>query len=546
MYRKHMLRLFMLAICFHFTSCCAVDIHSKESKGTKKVTESRIEKIVNLNVKAGGEYVVTGIVDLHGANAKIPTNVLLTFKKGGAIVNGTLIGNKTRINSKFEKFLGVRLKGTWHVDKISDIIFNNQYLSDDDIISNLNTIQSDDIFNEVRINRDFHVTVSKSGGSVLEPSSHSILYLNGTLFLEGNDCKSYQIINIKNKDDVSIKGGRIVGDVGKHTYIKDSSSEWGMGVYILQSKNINISDLYITKCTGDGIYITGGKETSIGAYDNASKNISIMNVTCDDNRRQGLSIIHVDGMAVRNCSFINTGLTEFTPPGAGVDIEPNISNGRNMSVQNLVVDNCTFTGNKGASILASYTYEAEGRKNFKNLVFSNCHADGTLKAYSTDLTFRHCTFKEVSFASAYSPTHITMESCIINGGYGINLYVPSKNGIISKDRLLAIDLSDCTISVGEGEDMSTSLFSCNKGYITNIEYINVKDCNLKIPRSKSNKFKLTSNSFNNKLHITNSVIEMGSCSFDATGLDLKRNKIHCAKVIKKPMGLDNKIIIMNN
>lgn len=73
----------MLAICFPFTSCCAVGIHSKESMGTEKVTESRIEKIVNLNVKAGGEYVVTGIVDLHGANAKIPTNVLLTFKRGG-------------------------------------------------------------------------------------------------------------------------------------------------------------------------------------------------------------------------------------------------------------------------------------------------------------------------------------------------------------------------------------------------------------------------------------------------------------------------------
>lgn len=533
----------LLIICICFSSCGVAGMQSTTEMNRKEGQIHNSEQTGSLNVLEDGVCIIKDVIDLHGGTSELPSNVLLTFKKGGAIVNGTLIGNKTRISQWHEKILGVRLKGTWCVEQISDINFDNKYLSDDEIISNLNTIQSDEIYNEVSINRDFHVTISKSGGSVLEPSSHSILNLNGTLFLEGNDCKSYQIINIKNKEDVSIKGGRIVGDVGKHTYIKDSSSEWGMGVYILQSKNINISDLYITKCTGDGIYITGGKETSIGAYDNASKNISIMNVTCDDNRRQGLSIIHVDGMAVRNCSFINTGLTEFTAPGAGVDIEPNISNGRNMSVRNIVVDNCTITNNAGVAVSTSCSHEEKGIANHKNILFSNCYTDGKLSANSTDLTFRKCIFAEVRFAGVYTPTHITMENCIISGGNGISLYAPSGHSEKSKNCLLSLDITDCTITVTDNNNTDAkSLISCYKSYVDNLGYVNMRNCHLTIPKKKTKSFKLIDYNFKGKLHISESIIDMEGRDFEATGLSLNNNEIRCKRTTNAFVSKTNKII----
>ncbi|MBP3763128.1 MAG: right-handed parallel beta-helix repeat-containing protein [Bacteroidales bacterium] len=534
------------SLCVLFTACGVSCAYSSKTKPKPvKVQVREQAPIVDIGMQPHKEYVVREVIDLQGKQVNVQENVTITFKKGGAIVNGTLKGNGSKLNSKTDEVLGVKLKGTWRVDKISDLVFSKDYLTDTDIINNLNTIQSDVMANEVTINRDYRIAIAKSGGAGLLPSSHSTILLKGTLSLEGNDYKTYQIIDIKNKEDVIVKGGRIMGDVGKHTYIEGTTSEWGMGVNIMQSKDVTISDMYITKCTGDGIYISGGKEPSVGIYDNASKNITIRNVTCDDNRRQGVSIIHVDGLVVRDCSFINTGKTEFTAPGSGIDIEPNVSNGRNMSVRNVVVDNCLIKNNKGSSIATNNTYEMEGRKNYENNLFSNCQTDGLLKAQSHDVTFRKCSFKEVRIASVYAPTHITFENCIISGGYGVILYAPSERGVQSKDRLLALDFRGCTISTVAEETRTNALISCYKSYVPNLEYVNFEDCVFTIPSGKASDYGLTDYSFKGKLRIRKSEINMQGRNLDANGMELYNNKIRCRSTSQLGTRASNRVISDN-
>ncbi|MBR1461788.1 MAG: right-handed parallel beta-helix repeat-containing protein [Prevotella sp.] len=520
-------------LCLSFTACGASCAYSKcEKPKNEKVTVREQALIVDIGMQAHKEYVVRERIDLKGTQVNVPEGVTITFKKGGAIVNGTLNGNGTKLNSKTDEVLGVKLKGTWRVDKISDLVFSKEYLSDTEIINNLNAIQSDAMTNEVTINRDYHIAIAKSGGAGLLPSSHSTILLKGTISLEGNGYKTYQIIDIKNKEDVTVKGGRIVGDVGKHTYIEGTTSEWGMGINIMQSKDVTLADLYITKCTGDGIYISGGNEPAIGVYDKASKNVVIRNLTCDDNRRQGLSVVHVDGLTVRDCSFINTGKTEFTGPGDGVDIEPNVSNGRNMSVRNIVVDNCIIKNNAGVAVSSSCSYENSGVTNHENILFTNCTTDGRLSAKSNDLTFRKCTFKEVRFAGVYAPTHITIEDCTISGGYGFVIYAPSGHAERYKDCLLSLDITNCTISVAEGETETNSLISCYKSYVDNLGYVKIHNCRLVVPQTKSQSYKLTDYSFKDKLLITSSDIDMVGRDFDATGMMLDNNKIRCRQAIK--------------
>ena len=534
--RRYSFSCLCIAMLCVSLSACGMSYSYSQKNRTESV------QIVDIGMQEGKEYVVKKKIDLKGKQIDVPKGVTITFLRGGSIVNGLLNGSDTKIQSTIDNALGVKLNGTWIVDRISDKIFSRNYLSDTEIINNLNAIQSDSILNEITITRNYTITIPKSGGSGLILKSNTILLLDATLILAPNKLRSYNIVYIQGKENVTVKGGRIVGDVGKHTYIEGTSSEWGMGVNIQESQDVSLEDLYVTRCTGDGIYISGGNEPSFGYYDHASHNITIRNVTSDANRRQGLSIIHVDGLVASNCSFINTGQIEFTSPGAGIDIEPNVSNDRNMSVRNVVIDNCTITGNKGSAVLASYTYEAGGRQNYENLVFSNCHADGLLKARSTDLTFRQCSFKEVSFASAYSPTHITMEGCSITGGSGISLTLPPQKNAHSKGCLMAIDLVDCVISMDEKETTKHTLISCNKNFIPNLEYFNVKGSRLIIPPSLSQDFKLTESSFNDKLHISNSSIEMEGRTFDSTGLVLTGNKIRCAKVVKLPQGRDNKVL----
>lgn len=530
--------ILFLLLCFTLAACKVSCVESKRGNVTEKVIVNDAKQIVNLNLKEGQEYVVDGVVDLKGGNAVLPANVLISFKKGGALVNGTLTGNETRIKSKYDNVLGVKLNGTWCVDKISDMAFSTNYLTDQQIIENLNTIQSDNISNLVTINRDYEIIIPSSGKAGIKPSSHSKIEIKSTMRLKGNNYKSYQIIDIRGKQDVSIKGGRLIGDVGKHQYIEGTSSEWGMGINIMQSKDVSISGVYITKCTGDGIYISGGSEPSVGIYDNASRNVTVRNVVCDDNRRQGLSIIHVDGLIVRDCSFVNTGCTESTPPSAGIDIEPNVSDNRNMSVRNVVVDNCTITNNKGMAIATNNTYEMEGRVNYENILFSNCKTDGLLKAQSDDVTFRGCTFKEVYCASQYAPTHIVFEKCTIAGGYGIILYAPSRPNIDSKDRLLAIAFNKCIVSVSEDNTETVALLSCYKSYVPNVEYVSFVECEITIPQTEK-KYNLTSYSLKGKLRIENTSINMPGHVLDASGVVLKKNRINCSDVTNMPSGTDN-------
>lgn len=533
--------LLTLAVNFLFSSCAVSCMQSKPGSVTESLKVRDAEQLVTLGAGEGTEFIVADTIDLHGGNAKLPANVLLTFRRGGAIVNGTLTGNGTGINAKGENVLGVKLKGSWCVDVIYDMAFSRQYLNDRDIIENLNVIQSDSVRNEVFITRDYTVTIPHASGSGLRPSSNSTFHITGDLTVAPNDYKSYGVIEINKKENVSIKGGRIIGDCAEHDYIEGSSSEWGMGLNIKESRNVIVENLYITRCTGDGIYISGGNEPSVGIYDFASKNITIKNVVCDDNRRQGMSIIHVDGLIVRDCSFINTGATMSTPPSAGIDIEPNVSNGRNMSVRNVVVDNCTVTGNKGSAIATNNTYEADGLRNYANILFSNCRTDGLLKAQSDDMTFRNCTFKEIRFAAVYAPTHITMEDCTISGGYGITLYVPTEKGVQSKDRLLALDFRGCTISTIEEETRTKALISCYKSYVPNLEYVRMENCHLMIPKSKAAPYYLTDYDFKGKLHISASTIDMQGVELKADGVVLDGNRILCAKVFKSPEGSRNKI-----
>ena len=63
-----------------------------------------------------------------------------------------------------------------------------------------------------------------------------------------------------------------------------------------------------------------------------------------------------------------------------------------------------------------------------------------------------------------------------------------------------------------------------------------------IPRAKSKTYKLTDYDFKGKLKISSSTINMEGSNLEADGVVLDGNKIRCAKVVKSPKGLSNKII----
>lgn len=77
--------------------------------------------------------------------------------------------------------------------------------------------------------------------------------LNGsTLKVLPNSAQVYTLIHIYDVQNVKVKNGFLIGDKEEHQFTEDEQThEWGHGVRIEHAKNVEISNLDISKMTGD-------------------------------------------------------------------------------------------------------------------------------------------------------------------------------------------------------------------------------------------------------------------------------------------------------
>ncbi|KAA6440699.1 right-handed parallel beta-helix repeat-containing protein [Dyadobacter flavalbus] len=127
----------------------------------------------------------------------------------------------------------------------------------------------------------------------------------GTLGLEERMIMMYNVQN------VSIKGNNVVFKDQKAKY---TSGEQRHIFIMLGVKNVTIEGIAANNSGGDGFYI-GSSPTQ-----KFSENVKLINISADNNRRQGLSIISGKNIEVISPVFSNT---NGTAPSAGIDIEPN-------------------------------------------------------------------------------------------------------------------------------------------------------------------------------------------------------------------------------
>ena len=100
-----------------------------------------------------------------------------------------------------------------------------------------------------------------------------------------------------------------------------NAGEWRHALSILSADNITVRGLTLRDSGGDGIYlgIRYNKAHTAMIGQQYCSNITLTDVCCDNNRRNGMSVISVDTLTVTGCAFQNT---FGTPPMAGIDFEP--------------------------------------------------------------------------------------------------------------------------------------------------------------------------------------------------------------------------------
>jgi nitrous oxidase accessory protein NosD len=180
------------------------------------------------------------------------------------------------------------------------------------------------------------------GGLVPRSGTRLLLARDATLKARTTRSSDYVVVRLERVVGVTIQGGTIQGE--RHTHA-GRGGEWGFGIGIFGATDITLRDLTVRDAWGDGIFI----EEALPDWSVMSRNITLQNVVSTGNRRQGLSVLGVEGLSVIDSVFERT---EGTPPSAGVDIEPG---GYGHTVKDVTFRNCTFRDNAGRGFVADST-----------------------------------------------------------------------------------------------------------------------------------------------------------------------------------------------
>ena len=179
------------------------------------------------------------------------------------------------------------------------------------------------------------------GGIIIsEASNICLLFENGATLkaIYGNK-EGSTIINVINSENILIKGGHLIGD-RERSYQVD---QFGYGIAIYASTKVTVEGCYNEKCCGDGIFIGW-----ITTYTITNSQIKILDTICDNNRRQGISVVDGQDIIISGCTLTNTNGAE---PQSGIDIEPD--RGASASpCTNILIDNCNFESNFNYDIIA--------------------------------------------------------------------------------------------------------------------------------------------------------------------------------------------------
>lgn len=162
-------------------------------------------------------------------------------------------------------------------------------------------------------------------------------------------------------ENITIRGYGATLRMWKRDYQSDAyeKAEWRMALALRGCKNVLVEGLRLESSGGDGFYI-GATEKNRWC-----ENITIRDCIAHDHHRQGISVITAQNLLVENCVFSGT---SGTAPEAGIDFEPN---GPEERLVNCVVRNCLFQDNAGAAMQV-YLRPLDAAGEPVSIRFENC------------------------------------------------------------------------------------------------------------------------------------------------------------------------------
>ncbi|CAG5002039.1 hypothetical protein DYBT9275_02791 [Dyadobacter sp. CECT 9275] len=205
--------------------------------------------------------------------------------------------------------------------------------------------------------------VSYRINSITIRSNKTITFQDGAVVHGLGLLTTYQrMVNMVDISNVTIRGYRVVFKDTKTAYpgINPTPNSQRHLFLIQGCSNIVIEGIAANDSGGDGFYI-GATTTQ-----KFCQNVKLINVSADNNKRQGLSIVSGKSVHVTGSSF--TGTKDDTP-GAGIDVEPNASD---EFLQDIRITDCKTGSNEGGGLLIALN-ALNGSLNPVDIVVTNHH-----------------------------------------------------------------------------------------------------------------------------------------------------------------------------
>ena len=188
---------------------------------------------------------------------------------------------------------------------------------------------------------DFPVLINKKG---LDLKSNTNVYFkkNSQLVLKPTDTTNYEMLRMHQVENVNLYFPNLKGDYDKHLGTK---GECGHGIEFKKAENCSVYYAYLTNMWGDGMAVDD--YTLDWVNFTTTKNLKIISPYIDAVRRNGISVLSVEGLYIKNLYVSNS---YGTNPQSAIVIEPN---GNYNTIRNIKIDNIISYNNYVSALIVS-------------------------------------------------------------------------------------------------------------------------------------------------------------------------------------------------
>lgn len=330
-----------------------------------------------LGVVAGEEIEISCLVDLDGQTINVPSSVTFTFA-GGDIYNGTLNfqsngkiagellnaklnveGDVSLISSEFD-FYAFRwdiIEGnvTAEVAENNKVLFNEVLELVGSLVSGVVDFNVDDFDAYFKVDGTNEWDIELATLGIKIPSNYNFNLTDTAYFrMYPNASTKPTLVYIgEGVENVTITGGKFIGDRDEHDYVDNSTHEWGHLLRVGGATNVTITGAEFSDATGDGIDVHAFGH-SFDANHIQSTEVYITGNTFKRNRRNQISVTSGEYVYIENNEFIDASIdtegSEGIAPGFAIDIEAYRANGIEYEIaENIFISNNTETGSRVGS-----------------------------------------------------------------------------------------------------------------------------------------------------------------------------------------------------